>query len=107
MNYKEYRDRLRELAIKEAELRVHKEECEVARAKLDLKPSRSMYAVVRRERSNWVCYIPASEDMHDNVIAYGASPQQAMDNFDALFLGVGLDLDPHDPDNQDSELEEF
>ena len=55
-----------------------------------------------------MCIHPSSEDELECPVAYGASPDQAMSNFDALWMGRGLELDPYDPENDsDADLEEL
>lgn len=58
------------------------------------RPSHQMPVSVTREGSRWVCMIRTAEDLMDCPVAYGDYPEQAMLNFDHLWLGMGLQIDP-------------
>jgi hypothetical protein len=107
MSPKEYRDAIRALNVEEARANASAAQWHEAHAKTLMRPSMLMHVVLKRDGGHWVCFHPSTEDETDSVIAYGSSPHQAMLNFDNLFVGPDVELDPDDPDNKDSELEEF
>lgn len=72
--------------------------------RLDNLPSRCLPIQIKQEGSNWVCVLHTSPDLSECPIAYGESPQQAMNNFDHLWFGLGVIVDH--PDDED-ELEDL
>ncbi len=111
MSYEDEQDEehtIRQLRLREAALRAETARLRYLREREEMRPSLMVYTITRRQGGNWMCIHPSSEDETECIVAYGESPDQAMRNFDALFMGVGLQLDPQDPDNNpDSELEEM
>lgn len=72
-----------------------------------LLPSNQLPVMVQREGSRWSCSLMFSENPLDNVIAYGEYPQQAVDNFNNLWLGKGLDLSQFAESDEDEDEEDY
>lgn len=72
-----------------------------AKMRHSLRPSHCYPVTIRREGSNWVCILEHEDEITDCVVAYGGSPAQAMANFDAFFMGAGLELSEPDEDDEE------
>lgn len=68
----------------------------------NLRPSRQLPINVVRDGGKWVCIFETDPDPLKCVVAYGNSPEQATQNFDMLWNGVGLFVE-----EEDSEEEQF
>jgi len=73
---------------------------------LTFRPSRQLPISVFREGGRWVCMFETDPDQLKCVIAYGDSPEQATQNFDALWNGTGQFL-PDQLEEDEDQLEEF
>lgn len=80
----------REQAAKTELMELHLQEAKDAD-----RPCYNVHTNIYRDGPHWVCIFGENDS---GVVAYGASPAQACDNFDQLWVG-GLD--------QDDEEEEF
>lgn len=74
-----------------------------------LKPSWYLPVEIYRDGSKWVCILESSEELLDCPVAYGDSPKQACDNFDALWIGSGFVLPDNfgEEDDEDEDQEEY
>lgn len=106
--------------IKQAKLARAINENEATKLKLLLiqmrfRPSLNMPVTVRREGGHWVCALETSEDILDCPVAYGSSPQQAMVNFDHLWIGTGhvmadaeeIEEQENDEDDEDESEDDY
>jgi len=57
---------------------------------LSFRPSRQLPISVVREGAHWVCSFETDPDPLKCVTAFGDSPEQATQNFDALWNGAGV-----------------
>lgn len=87
--------------------------CKLERAKLEHKacvmsfrPSHQLPISITRDGSRWVCIFQCDPDPLKCVIAYGDCPEQATQNFDALWNGVGVFL-PDVVEEEEDQEEEF
>jgi len=73
---------------------------------LSFRPSRQLPITVVREGSQWVCSFETDQDPLKCVTAYGSCPEQATQNFDALWNGSGHFL-PDAMEEDEDRPEEF
>jgi hypothetical protein len=85
------------------QLRLARAEYRLAASQMKLLPSRQFPIDVFREDNKWVCmFMCDAEEPLNNVIAYGESPAQAVNNFDMLWTGA-----PEFLIDQEEEEEQF
>ena len=82
----------------------------IERAKLEhlavamsFRPSRQLPICVVRDGGRWVCTFETDPDPLKCVTAYGDSPEQATQNFDALWNGTGAFLPDVIEEDEDQE----
>lgn len=77
-------------------------------ARQQFRPSYQVPVTVKRDGSRWICLLESSPEMLECPVAYGSCPEQAMDNFDALWSGAGYQLEEADleVDDDDDEYQE-
>lgn len=73
---------------------------------MSFRPSRQLPINIVREGGKWVCSFETDPDEMKCVTAYGDCPEQATQNFDALWNGVGHFL-PEAQEEEDDQPEEF
>ena len=73
-------------------------------AQMALRPSLFLPVEVKRDGPNWLCIFYSTEEMHECCMAYGPNPNEAMINFDNIWMGLGEIIEP--PEDYDYEDEE-
>lgn len=66
-----------------------------------LRPCHAYPVTIRRDGSHWMCIMESAEDITDCPVAYGGSPAQALANFDALWNGAGIEIDPGEEEEEE------
>lgn len=95
----------------EAMLRAKITQTEWYMAQMRARPSYYTPCTIRRNGSRWECILASSSDPLECVVAYGDSPEEASANYDHLWWGTGVKLDPpaetDDDDDYEDNSEEF
>jgi len=73
---------------------------------MQFRPCYQVPCTIKRDGSRWICTLESSPNVLECVTAYGESPAQAMENFDAVWLGTGYVL-PEPKEEDDDYVEEF
>ena len=85
-------------------IKIERAKLDLLRTMLSFRPSRQLPITIVRDGGKWVCTFETDPDQMKCVTAYVESPEQATQNFDALWNGSGIVLD--DPEAEEEE-EEF
>jgi len=91
---------LEQIELKTAFYKMKTAEVKYVRVMQSLRPSFNLPITIRREGSRWVCVVESDPDITNCPVAYGGSPAQAMQNFDILWNGGGVELQPPEDDEE-------
>jgi len=91
-----------QIEIRTAMFKMKQAEVELLLLHQQMRPSHNLPINIHRENSRWVCIMETHPEIINCPIAYGNSPAQAMLNFDLMWNGAGIEIQP--PDDEEEPL---